>query len=294
MSKHKPKVTSKHRLHRRTTFKKHAHTYSKIYHPYLPVILIVSLSAAIMFSFFRTNQSGQVLNTATKTDSSSLLKGTNEKRISKGEAELIFNENLSTAAQEKADDMAMRNYWSHMTPEGKEPWRFIEQVGYKYSAASENLAYGFGSSNDTVSAWMNSPTHASALLDPTMREVGFGIANASNFQGEGAKTIVVAMYAAPAAKDKKSPQGLKSAGTLSQKISFAQTYGGGNMPWINFAAGLLIGLLSMYLVVKHTIKIRKLVRSGEQYILHHHTFDIVILGIIILVLLLTRTAGFIH
>ncbi|MDQ3123299.1 MAG: CAP domain-containing protein [bacterium] len=141
----------------------------------------------------------QVLAYATNVSVSGLLSSTNTQRTNNGVKVLKNNSKLNSAAQAKANDMVAKNYWSHVSPDGKQPWWFITNAGYSYSAAGENLAYGFLTSADTVTGWMNSPPHKSNLLGSTFTEVGFGFANSSNYVGDGKQTVVVAMYAKPQA-----------------------------------------------------------------------------------------------
>jgi hypothetical protein len=138
-----------------------------------------------------------VLGYATNISVSALLQETNIQRGDNGQPALSLNSQLSQAAQAKATDMAQRDYWSHTTPDGQQPWQFIAAAGYSYSSAGENLAYGFDSSNGTVAGWMNSSGHRANMLNNSYSEVGFGIANAPSYQGDGEETIVVAMYAKP-------------------------------------------------------------------------------------------------
>src|SRR6185436_5689145 len=69
--------------------------------------------------------------------------------------------------------------------------------GYNYSSAGENLAYGYPTSAEAVTGWMNSPGHRANMLNGTFSEVGFGFANSANFNGSGEETVVVAEYGAP-------------------------------------------------------------------------------------------------
>lgn len=140
----------------------------------------------------------KVLDYATGVDSVSLLQGTNNERIQQGLGALALNNTLSQAAQSKANDMAARNYWSHTTPDGIEPWQFMSSAGYSYALAGENLAYGFATSSDAIAGWMNSPGHRANILKAGYQDVGFGIANAASYQNSGPQTIIVAMYASPA------------------------------------------------------------------------------------------------
>lgn len=167
--------------------------FMKPYWPYLPLAAIVGI--AMLFNSFWL-QNG-VLGYATNTTVSGLHVSTNAQRVQHGLGQLALNATLSQAAQAKANDMVNRNYWSHNTPDGQEPWIFISQVGYQYSSAGENLAYGFDNNDQTLVGWMNSPGHRANILNTNYTEVGFGIANSENYQGNGNQTVVVAMYARP-------------------------------------------------------------------------------------------------
>lgn len=134
---------------------------------------------------------------ATNVSHGGLLAGTNQNRSAHGLTQLSLNGQLNAAAQSKANDMAAKDYWSHTSPDGRQPWDFITATGYSYAMAGENLAYGALTSDATVQAWMNSPGHRANILKSEFRQVGFGYANAENYQGSGQQTVIVAMYAAP-------------------------------------------------------------------------------------------------
>lgn len=135
----------------------------------------------------------KVLSYATEMSLSGLLSGTNAARASQGLGALTLDIQLNNAAQMKAQDMASKDYWAHVAPDGTQPWYFFDQAGYTYLRAGENLAYGFSTSQGTVDGWMNSPSHRANILGD-YRDVGFGIVNAPSYQGSGQQTIVVAHY----------------------------------------------------------------------------------------------------
>jgi len=168
--------------------------YAKAYWPYLPMLLVVLLGFVINLGL---NSGRGVLSYATNMSISGLLQETNQQRANNGRTALGLNNKLSQAAQQKANDMVARDYWSHTSPEGTQPWQIISSVGYSYVAAGENLAYGFDSSSGALTGWMNSPGHKANVLSVNYQEVGFGIANSANYQNEGPQTVVVAMYASP-------------------------------------------------------------------------------------------------
>jgi len=145
--------------------------YLKPYWPYIPMVLIVVLGLA--FSSLWGHMQHGVLGYATDMNSSGLLQGTNAQRSSSGLGGLSYNSQLAAAAQAKANDMASRDYWSHNTPDGATPWTFITNAGYTYNTAGENLAYGFDSSDSTITGWMNSPEHKANILNSGYKEVGW-------------------------------------------------------------------------------------------------------------------------
>jgi len=164
---------------------------------YLPALVLFLTAFSIHTPAAANNSTKRVLSYATSISQSALLSETNSERTSNGVAGLNLNSLLNNAAQTKANDMVTRDYWSHITPDGNQPWHFIVGAGYQYTAAGENLAYGFGTSADTVTGWMNSPPHRENLLNSAFTDVGFGFANSTNYVTTGPETVVVAMYGAP-------------------------------------------------------------------------------------------------
>ncbi len=132
--------------------------------------------------------------------SDALLVATNKVRADNGVSAVTINGQLSSSSVAKCNDMVQRNYWAHNTPDGKQPWTFVDAAGYKYAKSGENLGYGFKSSSDVVTGWMNSLPHRQNLLDKTFTEVGFGICKSNSYVGFGAQTIVVQHFGEPAPK----------------------------------------------------------------------------------------------
>lgn len=161
----------------------------KAYWPYLPIIAIISFG--FMLNTWVGTLHRNVLSYATDITATSLLSATNSQRSANGLGGLTQSGTLAQAAQAKAADMAANNYWAHTSPAGKTPWTFIDATGYSYESAGENLAYGFATSNDTITGWMNSPGHRANMLNTKYTEVGFGIINVENYQDNGNQTAVV-------------------------------------------------------------------------------------------------------
>jgi hypothetical protein len=140
---------------------------------------------------------------------SDLLSSSNGQRLSNGVTALNINTALNNAAQTKANDMVTRNYWSHTTPDGVQPWTLIGNAGYQYKTAGENLAYGFDNGSDTITGWMNSPAHRDNLLNGAFVDVGFGFANSADFVGNSEQTVIVAMYGAPLSQPTVAPAAIQ-------------------------------------------------------------------------------------
>lgn len=122
---------------------------------------------------------------------------TNDERHAQNLSTLSTNPILVHAAELKAQDMATKGYFAHTSPEGLTPWHWLDQVGYKYQYAGENLAINFSDSKDVTQAWMASPTHRANIVKDKYTEVGTGIATGL-YQGK--ETVFVAqVYANPLA-----------------------------------------------------------------------------------------------
>ena len=114
-----------------------------------------------------------------------LLILTNSQRVATGLPELVINEQLNQAAQAKAHDMITRGYWAHFRPlDGKTPWSFIEEAGYSYRSAGENLAKGFKTPEGITTGWMKSPGHRANILSPKYKEVGYACVWSVDASGE--------------------------------------------------------------------------------------------------------------
>ncbi len=120
---------------------------------------------------------------------------TNEERAKQNLTTLVENPVLMQAAQLKAQDMAQKSYFAHTSPEGKTPWYWFKQAGYRYSIAGENLAVSFSDSKEVTQAWMNSPSHRANIVRFNFKEMGTGVAVGTY---KGRESIFVAqVYASP-------------------------------------------------------------------------------------------------
>ncbi len=125
-----------------------------------------------------------------------LVDQTNDQRVDSALGVLRTNPVLERAAQAKANDMAAKGYFSHNTPDGKDPWYWFKEAGYTFTYAGENLAVNFTESTDVTRAWMNSPNHRANIVSDHFTEVGIAIAQGI-YNGKEA-TFVVQLFGTPA------------------------------------------------------------------------------------------------
>jgi len=260
---------------------------------YLPVGLILFAGAQAINH--KPGVPSGVLAYATSMSLDGLLNATNSQRQAGGLETLQSDKQLTAAAQAKANDMAARDYWSHTTPEGDEPWTFVKKQGYSYSKAGENLAYGFNSSNDTINGWMNSPSHRSNMLEANYQQVGFGFANTKNYDGNGPATVVVAMYGEPASSvlAEDTNNFVTNAGTI-RTVSKLDLITDKQTPWLGLMVGLMAGISATVVILKHAAAFRRLVVRGEGFVLHHPLLDIAFVAVAVVGVILTRTSGIIQ
>jgi hypothetical protein len=146
---------------------------------------------------------------------------TNTNRAQQNLPVLTVSPLLTEAAQLKANDMATYGYFAHTSPAGKSPWYWLEQVGYNYQYAGENLAVNFSDSQDVVNAWMASPTHRANIVKGNYTEVGTAVASGI-YQGQ-VTTFVVQDYANPMpaipVPDVGRPEVIKESGRTTSVIA---------------------------------------------------------------------------
>jgi uncharacterized protein YkwD len=287
---------------------KHRHTkkYLDTYWPYIPLMIISMLILAVVQPWHMGVFGGKVLPYATNMSASALLQSTNEQRLQSGQSKLKLNKELTHAAQAKAQDMASKNYWSHLTPGGDAPWVFISDSGYEYQKAGENLAYGFLTSQQVIAGWMNSPSHRANILDTSYKDVGFGFADSADFDHNGPSTIVVALYGAPlgvtsdaeqlaptTASSNSSYNSQSPAGSLpnQQEVSKIQMLTNGKLPWANYLGVGLASAALMYLLIKHGVRLKRWIHEGEKFVLTHPAIDATVFTLGLLGVLIIQKIG---
>jgi len=169
-----------------------ASRFLSFYLIFLLVLKIVAISSLICFpdSIFFAD--------ITK---SALINLVNNEREELGVNSLKENPALSQAAYLKAQDMLEKDYFSHYSPDGVDPWYWFKKSGYNYQFAGENLAIGFLDSEEVHNGWMGSSSHQSNLLNPEYDEIGVAVMK-GDFKGRET-TVVVQLFGTPQLKKEK-------------------------------------------------------------------------------------------
>ncbi len=115
-----------------------------------------------------------VTNTPLSPEQQRVVDLVNAERSQAGCAPLRVSDQLTLAAQGHSEDMALYDFFSHTSFDGRSPWDRIRKTGYDYSSAAENIAAGYSMAASAVSAWMNSSGHRANILNCGLEETGVG------------------------------------------------------------------------------------------------------------------------
>lgn len=103
-----------------------------------------------------------------------MLKLVNQERKKRGIDELSLRTELLPVARSHANDMWVRGYFGHVSPEGENVGDRLEKEGLDYQMAGENLALA-PTVETAHTGLMNSEGHRENILDPDFKRVGIGV-----------------------------------------------------------------------------------------------------------------------
>lgn len=98
----------------------------------------------------------------------------NEERTKVKLAPVVADPEMTRVARAHSTDMFSRGYFSHYTPEKKDPFDRMKKAGIKFTSAGENLALG-RTLKICHEGLMNSLGHRANILNPAYRRLGIGI-----------------------------------------------------------------------------------------------------------------------
>ncbi|MCK5510903.1 hypothetical protein KAI65_05185 [Candidatus Parcubacteria bacterium] len=148
------------------------------------VILKISILAYVFFinsykAEMSENISGQIVDLI------------NRDRKAQNLDPLSVNTVLNFSAFSKAEDLIIKDYFAHYSPDGKKPWDFIDRGQYEYLYVGENLAMNFTSAESAHQALMLSPTHRQNILSDKYSDIGIAVVNG---ELDGKKTNVLVQF----------------------------------------------------------------------------------------------------
>jgi uncharacterized protein YkwD len=149
-------------------------------------VAILPASAAAPASAGSASGCGPVLATAGQVPQAALERATlcllNRQRARRKLRPLKSNRRLARAARVHAEDMIVRRFFAHVSPEGRDFIARIRDTGYlrvRRWLVGENIGWGSqerSTPEHAVRLWMASPTHRANVLSRRYREIGIAVA----------------------------------------------------------------------------------------------------------------------
>lgn len=146
--------------------------------------------------------------TFSAADEQLLFSLTNEARASSGLAPLRFDSQLHALAEWRAQDMSVRDYFSHqIPPQGYEVFHYMDQRGIQYVLAGENIGWDNASDDQATpmiqQMFMNSPEHRANILGLLWDSMGVGA-----YKGADGKLMYCVLFkeSKPAATPTPTPR----------------------------------------------------------------------------------------
>ena len=125
-----------------------------------------------------------------------MLARVNAERAAAGAPPLTRDPRLDQAAQRHAEDMLLRSYYSHVSPEGTSPTARLRKSGYAGTMVAENIARGPVAVDEVMNNWMGSSGHRQNLLLPAFTQIGIGMVVGRN-EAMGDTVVWVQDFAKP-------------------------------------------------------------------------------------------------
>ena len=88
---------------------------------------------------------------------------------------LAWSCELMTAARQHSQDMAGNNFFSHSGSDGLQVGNRVTATGYDWQTVGENIAAGYSSEAEAVTALLKSPGHCANIMNPAFRDFGAAV-----------------------------------------------------------------------------------------------------------------------
>jgi hypothetical protein len=108
-------------------------------------------------------------------DASEIISEINIRRADSSLPALVENAKLDQAAKSKVQELADLGFLKHSIPQSDGTWLVLDNAGYAYKMAGENLAVHIFDSQDLAAYWMTSPSHRKNILNPEFKDIGVAV-----------------------------------------------------------------------------------------------------------------------
>lgn len=132
-------------------------------------------------AFYRLTFPGGLKLRADPSAEARMLAEINTVRRRNGLRPVVMDAQLRDVARAHSRDMYNRDYFSHVTPDGKTAFDRLEDAGVRFLAAGENIAFApdVDSAEESLLA---SPEHRANILAPDYVRVGIGVIQAPGYE----------------------------------------------------------------------------------------------------------------
>lgn len=120
---------------------------------------------------YKSKPIGYVDN-ATMKKINEVVKLVNAERAKKGISPVKLNTDLRNAAMRRAKEIT--TLFSHDRPDGSSCFTVLDQYEISYRYCGENIAYGYGTPENVMNGWVNSPGHYGNIMSSSYTEIGVG------------------------------------------------------------------------------------------------------------------------
>ncbi|QDL70547.1 CAP domain-containing protein [Streptomyces malaysiensis subsp. malaysiensis] len=97
----------------------------------------------------------------------------NKERKKVGCAPVTADSKLAQLAEDFSEDMSLRQFFDHISPDGDSPWDRAESAGI-LDLGGENIARGQSDAQAVMDSWMNSSGHRANILNCSFKRLGVG------------------------------------------------------------------------------------------------------------------------
>lgn len=109
----------------------------------------------------------------TNQDEALMLSLVNEVRQENGAGDVTWCPALVRSSLAHSEDMSVRNYFDHDSPDGGTVGDRSREAGYRFTAVGENIAFGQRDVKEVMEAWIDSPGHFKNLVAPDFEHFGY-------------------------------------------------------------------------------------------------------------------------